>query len=258
MTIVRLRAAELQRSPRIRDLVAEYRSAADVFIFLSGGASKMPPSAKHRLIKLLDALVVLADTGLRFAVGDGGTKAGLMDAAGRARRRSSDRFLLLGVAPAPEILPIGRKGRTPIEPHHSHLVAIDNPDWVRRKRKVGWRPGDGYWGAEVAPMYALFARIARGRRAITIVANGGSVTLEEVRRNIRQRRRMIVAAGSGRAADAIVSVLRHTPMAKDDDGGLRAAAEKLDLARHRDLFAIFPLRLGPRRLAQVVARHLSS
>jgi hypothetical protein len=256
MTIVRVRADELQRSPRIRGLVAEFRSAADAFIFLSGGASKMPASAKRRLVKLLDALVVLAATDLRFAVGDGGTKAGLMEAAGRARRRSGDGFLLLGVAPAPEILPIGRKGRTPIEPRHSHLVAIDNPDWTRRKRKGGWRPADGYWGAEVAPMYALFARLARGRRAVTIVANGGSVTLQEVRRNIRQRRPMIVIAGSGRAADAIVSVLRRTPIAQADDG-LRAAAEKLDLARHRHLFAIFPLRLGPRRLAQVVARHLS-
>jgi hypothetical protein len=255
--IIRVRANALRRSAPVNALVDEVRAAADGFVFLSGGASKMRRATQRGLIKLIDALAMLADDGLRIAVGDGGTKAGLMEAAGRARRRSGNAFPLVGVSPAPEVLPVGRKGKTPIDPHHSHIVATDNPDWVRRKRRSGWRPADGYWGAEIEPMYQLFARLARGRPAITIVANGGGGTLEEVRCNLRQRRRMIVIAGSGRAADAIIAVLRNRTPRDPEARHLRDAAAKLALRAHRDLIEVFPLRRGPRRLAQLLVRRLS-
>ena len=180
-----------------------------------------------------------------------------MQAAGRARQRSGNAFPLVGVSPAPEVLPVGGRGRTAIDLHHSHVVAIDNPDWVRRKRRAGWRPADGYWGSEIEPMYRLFATLARGRPAITIVANGGSGTLEEVRHNLRQRRRMIVIAGSGRAADAIIAVLRGRTPRDPETRRLCEAAGKLPLRAHRHLIDIFPLRRGTRRLAQLVAERLS-
>ena len=106
-------------------------------------------------------------------------------------------------------------------------------------------------------MYRLFATLARGRPAITIVANGGAGALEEVRNNLRQRRRMIVIAGSGRAADAIIAVLRNRMPRDPETRRLRQAAAKLPLRRHRDLIEIFPLRRGARRLAQLVAERLS-
>ena len=255
--VIRVRANALQRSAKIRALVHDVRSAADAFVFLSGGAAKMPRATQRRIIKLIDALALLADDGLRVAVGDGGTKAGLMQAAGRARQRSGNAFPLVGVSPAPEVLPVGGRGRTAIDLHHSRVVAIDNPDWVRRKRRAGWRPADGYWGSEIEPMYRLFATLARGRPAITIVANGGAGTLEEVRCNLRQRRRMIVIAGSGRAADAIIAVLRGRTPRDPETGRLCEAAAKLPLRARRHLIDIFPLRRGARRLAQLVAERLS-
>ena len=58
-------------------------------------------------------------------------------------------------------------------------------------------------------MMAL-GKLADGRPAVTIVANGGGITLTEVDANIRAGRRMIVIEGSGRAADALVSLLKKT------------------------------------------------
>jgi SLOG in TRPM, prokaryote len=40
-------------------------------------------------------------------------------------------------------------------------------------------------------MYWLFAKLAEGRPSVTIVANGGGITLAEVESNVRAGRRMI-------------------------------------------------------------------
>lgn len=241
----------------VHRLVDELRANADVFVFLSGGASKMSPASQEALLHLLDALALLADRGARFAVGDGGTKAGLMEAAGRARAKSGNRFPLLGVAPAPEITTTGEPDKVPLDPNHSHVVVVDDPGWAERKAAAGERPND-YWGSEIEAMYTIFGRLADGRPSATIVANGGDNTLEEVRQNLAQGRRMIVVEGSGRAADAVVSVLTGRSGTGDDDGRLRALADRLDVRSRRDLFELFPLESGPSALADLLATRLAS
>src|SRR5262250_725233 len=99
MTVIEVRAGEASRSDAIARVVDELRAAADSFAFLAGGASKMPPEAKGHLLALLEALPRLATRGVRVAVGDGATKAGIIEAAGAARARSGAVFPLLGVAP---------------------------------------------------------------------------------------------------------------------------------------------------------------
>ena len=59
-------------------------------------------------------------------------------------------------------------------------------------------------------MYWLFGALAEGRPSVAIVANGGGITLNEVESNVRAGRRIILIEGSGRAADALVSLVRKT------------------------------------------------
>jgi hypothetical protein len=232
-------AAGLDEDPRIESLVREIRAGADAFVFLSGGASGMADEDRRQLLALFDAFSILSRGGLRFAVGDGGTQAGIMQAAGEARLASGEKFPLIGVAPAREIPP---RGETPIEPNHSHVVAIDDPDWV----------GADAWGSETDGMYRIFARLAAGRPSVTVVANGGAIALSEVHRNLEARRPMILVAGSGRAADALVAVLRETPAGDPQMAELAAQVRQRGLASSPALFTVFELSRGPAALADVL------
>ena len=93
-------------------------------------------------------------------------------------------------------------------------------------------------------MYWLFATLAEGRPSVTIVANGGGITLAEVEANVRAGRRMLVIEGSGRAADALVSLLRKTTPSDPEVKALRERAETATLTRRPELFRIVPLRAG--------------
>ena len=93
-------------------------------------------------------------------------------------------------------------------------------------------------------MYWLFAALAQGRRSVTIVANGGGITLAEVESNVGAGRRMILIEGSGRAADALVSMLQRTTPSDAEVKALRDRAEKAMLMRRPELFQIVPLQAG--------------
>jgi hypothetical protein len=181
----------------------------------------------------------------KIAVADGGTQAGIMEAAGSARRHSGLAFPLIGVAPAGEIPP---RGKTPVDRNHSHIVAVDNPS----------APAQDAWGSETETMYWLFAQLAEGRPSITVVANGGGITLREVDANVRAGRRMILIEGSGRAADALVSLLRKTTPADAEVATLRASAEKSGLMRRPELFEVLPLAAGPAGLRDRMLAALSA
>ncbi len=75
---------------------------------------------QHQLFAMFEAITLIAKSGGRVAIGDGGTWAGIMEAAGKARRASGNAFPLIGVAPAREIPP---RGKTPVDPNHSDVVA---------------------------------------------------------------------------------------------------------------------------------------
>jgi hypothetical protein len=241
--IINVTAESAAEDPRVRALIHEVRTQADVFVFLAGGASKMqmPEENTRKLLRIFDALGILAQSGTRLAVGDGGTQAGIMEAAGLAREASGFVFSLTGVAPANEIAP---GGQTAVDLHHGHVVAVENR---------AWDGSDGWWGSETATMYELFARLAEGRPSVTIVANGGSITLNEVDENIRAERPMIVIAGSGRAADALVSLLADTNPIEGEVAELRTRAAELGLTRRPELLHIFNLAdSSPRDLARTL------
>lgn len=221
-------------------LVTEIRNQADMFVFLSGGASKMQDEHQRQLLAMFQAVALLARDGRRIAVGDGGTRAGIMAAAGLARRASGGAFPLIGVAPATEIPP---RGQTPIDPNHSHIVAVRNPA----------APASDAWGSETDTMYWLFARLAEGRPSVAVVANGGGITLQEVAANVQAGRPMVVVEGSGRAADALISLLRGARPADSEVADLRERAEKAGLTRRPELFRIVSLESGAAGLRQAIA-----
>lgn len=229
--IIRVDAASAATDPALRALIDHLRTQADAFVFLAGGAAKMTDEDQRRLLTLFDALGLVARGGTRLAVGDGGTQAGIMEAAGRARQASGGAFPLLGIPPAAEIPP---RGQTPIDPQHSHIIAVDNRAWDR---------SHGAWGSETATMYDVFARLASGRSSVTIVANGGAIVLNEVEANVRAGRPMILIAGSGRATDALVSLLdKSAPApAPGEVADLRAEAAARGLTTRPELFHVLPL-----------------
>jgi hypothetical protein len=118
--VLEVSSVGLDNNAQLSSVIAEVRSQADAFVFLSGGASRMREDHQRQLLAMFEALTLIAKSGLRIAVGDGGTQAGIMEAAGHARRGSGNAFPLIGVAPAREIVP---RGKTRLDPNHSHVVA---------------------------------------------------------------------------------------------------------------------------------------
>lgn len=234
-----------EKSSLLSSLVDGIRKQADAFVFLSGGASKMTEADQRQLLAMFDALSMVAKAGRRIAVGAGGTQAGIMQAAGSARRASDNAFPLVGVAPAREIPP---RGKTPVDPNHSHIVAVDDPS----------APAQDSWGSETATMYWLFGKFAEGRPSVTIVANGGGITLNEVDANVRAGRRMILIEGSGRAADALISLLRKTQPTDPEITSLRARAAQANLARRPELFRIVAREGGAPALRDAIVAALAT
>ena len=250
--VIQVEAAEAAASPAVARLVQDVRSQTDALVILSGGAARMAPETRVRLLALFDALAILTSRGVRLAVGDGGTQAGIMEAAGLARREARGAFPLIGVAPAPDVTASGERGKTPVDPNHSHVVTVTNPAWAAARRSEGWTPASGFWGSETEAMYALLGRLAEGRPSVAIVANGGMITLDEVRENLAQRRQIVVVAGSGRAADAIVSLLRGTTPDDEEVRRLRERADALGVSTHGSIFHVFRLEDGPQALATLL------
>ena len=247
--VMRVDAGSVATSAAIRALVEEYRAAAAAFVFLSGGAAEVSDAVGGQLRALLDALPRLVAERVRLAVGDGGTRAGIMEWAGLVRRRSGGAFPLLGVAPAEEVTATGEPGRTPIDPNHTHVVLVSNPEWVRRPGADRVRDG-GRWGAETDAMYEIFGRLSARRASVALVLNGGAITLDEVARNLAQRRPIVVVAGSGRAADAIVARVRGVDPPEPAARQFRDAVDGLGLDAHRDLVHVVDLRAGAAGLAE--------
>jgi hypothetical protein len=231
--------------PAVAELVRETRRQAAGFVFLSGGASKMSAESERALLELFGALGMLADDGVALAVGDGGTQAGIMQAAGQARKQSAHPFPLIGVSPAREVPPLGT---TPLDPNHSVVVVVDNPEWDG---------SNGYFGSETGAMYRLFGMLAEGRPSVTVVANGGGIVLSEVNENVEDGRPMILVRGSGRATDALVAALDRSTPEDGEVADLQAKVRELNLTRTPALFHPFDIGRGPKAFAAVLRQFIA-
>jgi hypothetical protein len=173
-------------------------------VVLVGGADGMSDADRMRAGTLLrDAVFPLLDR-LGAAVVDGGTDAGVMRAAGRARDAIGGRFPLVGVVLGEPV----DQDNAPLEPYHTHLLLVPGSDW-----------GDeSPWIAGVASV------VAGGEPSVTLVVNGGAITFADIGHSLDAGRPILVVAGSGRTADAVAAaVAGHAA----DPQAARAAASAL-------------------------------
>ena len=243
--VIPVKKAAPERSDELMALIDTARHQTDALVVLAGGATKMSEAKQRDLLAMFDALGTLAQE-RRIAVGDGGTKAGIMEAAGLARRASGRAFPLIGVTPAREIPPAGQ---TAIDPNHSVVVAVDDATLPK---------GEPGWGSETATMYWLFGRIADGRPSVAVVANGGAITLKEIDANIEAGRPIILIEGSGRAADAVITLTRGTMPADGDVALMQNAAREQKLNRRPELFRVVAISRGAAGLLEALRAALGA
>jgi hypothetical protein len=160
---------------------------------LSGGAGEMSPDTFQQLRNLFQAVGETLAEGHSTVI-DGGTRFGAVALLGEALAQANHAAPYIGVLPAhAEVSSNGLTGEETLEPHHSHFVLVESSQW----------------GDEVQPMYDLARYFSRRAASVTLLVNGGSISLKEVERNVQQGREIIVVAGSGRLADEITAAVRQ-------------------------------------------------
>ncbi len=159
-------------------------------LILIGGASAMDADAADILAPIIRDGVLAAAIKVGAIVVDGGTDAGVMAMAGKARIDLGSDLHLVGVAPAGRTSAPGveaARGSTPVEPNHSLVMLV---------------PGDD-WGSE-SPWLVSAARILSGGRPVAaVVVDGGQISLSEAAECAAQGWPVLTVAGSGRTADQL-------------------------------------------------------
>ncbi len=162
-----------------------------------GGASKMSDQSMARLrLLFVNVLAPIAET-LGACVVDGGTDTGVMQMMGQARAEIAGTFPLVGIAPVGKIAlpdaPPSSSGQTSLEPNHTHFVLI---------------PGST-WGDESPWLARIATTLADEKPSVTVMANGGAITLLDLFENKKAGRPLVVLGGSGRLADEITMAVRY-------------------------------------------------
>ena len=178
-------------------------------LLVIGGASQMTQESKTKLLTFFNN--TLADLSERagITVLDGGTDAGVIHMMGQARQHISGRFNLIGVAPFHRVIfPIGmppiasdeqEDPPVALEPHHTHFFLV---------------PGEN-WGSE-SRWLANFSSILAGHLpSMTLLINGGQVSLKDLKTNLELGRQVTIIAGSGRLADAVAGTISGITPSED-------------------------------------------
>lgn len=173
-----------------------------------GGANDMKQESKTLVSQVFTrVLAPIAET-YGITVFDGGTEAGVIQMMGEARHATGSSFNLVGVTPKVKVNLPGYSFKsniddkdinlTNLEAHHTHFALI---------------PG-ATWGSE-SPWLAQFATIvARHHPSITILINGGDISLTDLVLNLLTGRHTIIIAGSGRLADEIANTINGSNPSK--------------------------------------------
>jgi hypothetical protein len=116
---------------------------------------------------------------------------------GQARAKLGASFPLIGVTAGGTVKPddstVGRAAVASLEPNHTHVVLVPGARW-----------GDeSSWLADVASW------VAGDAPSVTVVVNGGEVTVGDAERSVAAGRPVLVVAGSGRAADELAAALQE-------------------------------------------------
>lgn len=185
------KVATIERSadlPRVLD-GAGIRHAGPVIVLI-GGAGGLDADLAEALLPVVRDGVVAAAAAVGAAIVDGGTDAGVMAVAGRARSELGVDLPLVGVAPlakADVAQLVGADGSTRLEPHHSVVLLVPGEDW----------------GAE-SPWLLHVARTLAGERpVVAVVVDGGPVAMSEALDCAEAGWPVIAISGSGRSADLL-------------------------------------------------------
>lgn len=200
-------------------------------LLLSGGAGLMSRKIFNRLSALFAAVAkVLARE--QIIVIDGGTQFGVMALMGEALVKAGRTAPYIGVLPAhAEVRPGGPRGEEALEPHHSHFVLIESDEW----------------GSESKTMCELATYLAAEAPSLVLLANGGEIALQDIEWNIRQRREIVVVAGSGRLADEIAQAVRRPR---------RRTRDRIAAVAREGRLTLFDVGQTPAALADLVARRI--
>ena len=167
-------------------------------LIIIGGASQMEQADFLKLQRLfLEVLAPLAQQ-LGLFVVDGGTDTGVMGLMGRAKHEIQGDFPLIGVSPIGLVKLPNRTNTAPeaahLEPHHTHFFLV---------------PGSN-WGDESSWLARIGSVLAGNHPSVTVLINGGSISLVDAKENVKQHRPLIVVAGSGRLADRIAASMSQS------------------------------------------------
>lgn len=203
-------------------------------LVLVGGADGLTDTQLARLRPLFEeGLAPLADA-LGACVIDGGTDAGVMALIGQARAKLGASFPLIGVTASGTIKPNSAEERataSSLEPNHTHVVLVPGARWGDESK---WLADVASWVSGDAP-------------SVTVVVNGGEVTVDDAERSVAAGRPVLLVAGSGRAADELAVALQepsHDQRAAKLAGS--GQVETVDLAD------------GPQAIARAVAALLTT
>ncbi len=179
-------------------------------LLVIGGASNMTPESQAKLIQFFNNALAILSERLGITVLDGGTDAGVIHMMGQARYHVSGQFNLVGVAPLNRVifpvdempLPASDDENYPpveLEPHHTHFFLV---------------PGEN-WGSE-SRWLARFSSVLAGHfPSMTLLINGGQVSLKDLKLNLEFGRQVTIIAGSGRLADAVADTISGVAPSED-------------------------------------------
>jgi hypothetical protein len=179
----RIPAARVSGRDDLAAAAAGLRLESSPVLVLVGGAGDMAASDEESVRRALSAGIVPVVERVGAAVVDGATRAGVMRLVGEVRAELGAGFPLVGVVAAELVR------EAELDENHTHFVLV---------------PGDE-WGDESELLAAFATTVAQGGRAVTVLANGGSVAWQDAASSVAEGRRVIVLEGSGRTADELAA-----------------------------------------------------
>ncbi|MCO8271176.1 hypothetical protein M1L60_11285 [Actinoplanes sp. TRM 88003] len=168
-----------------------------------GGAGGLTDEVAASLSAVFTRVVAPAVRRHHAIAVDGGTDSGVMRLLGRALGGDSP---LVGVTALDTAVFPGHPGSpiadaVPLEDHHTHFVLVD--------------PGHE-WGDEAPYIAAAATALAAGAPSLTVLVNGGEITVDDARHSLAEGRPVLVLAGTGRTADAIAAAAADPASCRDE------------------------------------------
>lgn len=173
-----------------------------VIVLIGGGIDQQQASVTGHAIQTL----AKAAEELYAVVICGGTNMGVMAEIGQIKRLNGYKFPLVGIAPEELVTWPGGprstkfmwwgKKRWQLEPHHSHFILT---------------PGSQF-GDESPWIVDAATALSQGRRAVTVLINGGDVSRKDIELSLEQGRPVIALSQTGRLADELAGQLNRNSL----------------------------------------------